>query len=95
MRRRDFIQGIAASATCPIAAHAQQGDYSGAVESLQRALELKPDVAEANGALGLIYLQQGKLDEAQQALQRELKLRPDDATSQQRLAAVPIELLDT
>lgn len=69
-------------------AHAQQGDYAGAIQSLERALALKPDVAEASSALGYIYLEQGRLDEAQQALRRELKARPADTTAQHRLAAV-------
>ena len=42
-------------------AHAHQGDYPAAIESLQRALQLKPTVAEANTTLGIIYLKQGKL----------------------------------
>ena len=49
-------------------AHAEQGDYDGAIASLQRALTLKPDVAEANAALGIIYLKQGRLPEAIRAL---------------------------
>src|SRR5262249_31549392 len=42
-------------------AHAEQGDFDGAIRSLQRALALKADVPEANAALGVIYLKQGKL----------------------------------
>src|SRR5438309_290075 len=37
-------------------AHAQQGDYPSAIEALQRARQLKPDVAEASSTLGLIYM---------------------------------------
>lgn len=69
-------------------AHAQQGDYPGAVESFERALGLKADVPEANGALGLIYLQQGKLPEAERALRQELRARPGDLKAQHTLAAV-------
>ena len=57
-------------------AHAQQGDYEGAIAELQGALKLKPDVAEANATLGLIYLKQGKLAEARAALQAELQVNP-------------------
>ena len=49
-------------------AHAQQGDFAAAIESLDRALKLKPDVAEASATLGVIYLRQGKLPEAETAL---------------------------
>jgi Flp pilus assembly protein TadD len=69
-------------------AHAQQGDYPAAIESLQRALQLKPTVAEANTTLGIIYLKQGKLPEARVALRTELKAHPDDFRARQTLAAV-------
>jgi tetratricopeptide (TPR) repeat protein len=57
-------------------AHAQQGDYEGAISELQGALKLKPDVAEANATLGQIYLRQGKLAEARAALRAELQINP-------------------
>jgi len=68
-------------------AHAQQGDFEAAVESLTRALELDPSVAEANGTLGYIYLRQGRLPEAEKALRAELAARPGDLTARHRLAA--------
>ena len=43
---------------------------------MQRALQIKPDVPEANAALGVIYLRQGKLTEAAEALRAELKIMP-------------------
>jgi tetratricopeptide (TPR) repeat protein len=69
-------------------AHAQQGDYPGAIQSFERALALKADVPEANGALGLIYLQKGKLPEAERALRQELRVRQGDLKAQHTLAAV-------
>src|SRR6185503_19810917 len=42
-------------------AHAQQGDFDSAIQTLNRALQAKPDVAEANATLGVIYLKQGRL----------------------------------
>jgi tetratricopeptide (TPR) repeat protein len=69
-------------------AHAQQGDYPAAIDSLQRALQLKPTVAEANTTLGIIYLKQGKLPEAREALRTELTAHPDDFRARQTLAAV-------
>ena len=62
-------------------AHAQQGDYEAAIQSPQRALELKPDVAEANATPGVIYLKQGRLSEAEAALRAELKGHPADVTA--------------
>ena len=59
-------------------AHAHQGDYPAAIESLRRALQLKPTVAEANTTLGIIYLKQGRLPEAREALRTELAAHPDD-----------------
>jgi tetratricopeptide (TPR) repeat protein len=69
-------------------ANAHQGDYPAAIESLQRALQLKPTVAEANTTLGIIYLKQGKLPEAREALRTELAAHPDDFRARQTLAAV-------
>lgn len=69
-------------------AHAQQDDYETAVRYLERALELKGDVAEAHGTLGDIYLRQGKLDAAEQALRAELRSHPGDTRAQHTLAVV-------
>src|SRR6185295_11878821 len=54
-------------------ASAQQGDFDAAIRELTRALELKPDVAEANATLGILCLKQGRLPEAEQALRAELR----------------------
>jgi tetratricopeptide (TPR) repeat protein len=69
-------------------ARAQEGDYKAAIETLTRALRLKPDVAEANATLGVIYLKQGRLDEAERALRAELAIRPNDVKSANVLATV-------
>lgn len=69
-------------------AHAQQDDYDAATRYLQRALELKPDVAEAQGTLGDIYLRQGKLTAAEEALRAELRSHPGDARAMVTLAVV-------
>jgi tetratricopeptide (TPR) repeat protein len=69
-------------------AHAQQGDYDAAVASLQRALRLKPGVAEANATLGVIYLKQGRLPEAEAALRAETGSHPGDTQSRHHLAMV-------
>jgi tetratricopeptide (TPR) repeat protein len=69
-------------------ARAQEGDYPAAIESLTRALRLKPDVPEANGTLGVIYLKQGRLDEAAQALRAETTAHPAEVKSANALATV-------
>jgi tetratricopeptide (TPR) repeat protein len=69
-------------------AHAQQGDFEAALESLKRALSLKPGVAEARSTMGVIYLRQGRLAEAEEALRAETAAHPSDLRAQQDLAAV-------
>jgi tetratricopeptide (TPR) repeat protein len=69
-------------------ARAQEGNFEAAVETLTRALRLKPDVAEANATLGVIYLRQGRLDEAERALRAELVISPNDVKSANTLATV-------
>jgi tetratricopeptide (TPR) repeat protein len=69
-------------------AHAQQGDFDGAIAAFTRALNLKADVAEANAGLGVIYWKQGRLPEAETALRAELAAHPGDVQSQQNLAVV-------
>ena len=69
-------------------AHAQQGDFDSAVLSLERAVALKAEVAEANATLGVIYLRQGRLPEAEKALRAELRSHPGDLASMQNLAIV-------
>jgi tetratricopeptide (TPR) repeat protein len=67
---------------------AQQGDFDAATKSLLKALELKRDVPEANGALGVIYLRQGRLANAEAALRAEIAISPNDFASRQHLATV-------
>ena len=73
-------------------AYAQQGNYDAAIEALNRALQLKPGVADANSALGLIYLKQGKLAESEAALRAEVDAHPSNVKARERLATV-LELL--
>jgi len=62
--------------------------FDAAVARLKHALDLKPDVAEANAALGVIYYKQGRMAEAEVALRAELAGHPNDLKCQQNLAAV-------
>jgi tetratricopeptide (TPR) repeat protein len=69
-------------------AHAQMGDFKEAIASFERAIALRPDVAEAQGALGVIYFKQGRLDEAEKALRAELARSAGDVQSRLNLAQV-------
>ena len=69
-------------------AHAQQGDFAGAIRALQHALALKKDAENVNATLGTIYLKQGRLDEAAAALRAELAAHPDAVTAKHTLGAV-------
>jgi tetratricopeptide (TPR) repeat protein len=69
-------------------AHAEQGDFDGAVIALKHALELKPDVAEAHASLGLIYLKQGRLADSAAALRAELSSHPGNVKARFTLATV-------
>ena len=69
-------------------AAAQEGDFDAAVEHLERAIELRPDVVEAQATLGNIYLRQGRLAEAGAALRAELAAHPADHRSRYVLATV-------
>ena len=69
-------------------AHAHQGDFDAAVELLQRALALDPEVAEAHGTLGEIHLRKGELETAEEHLRAELRSQPDDTRTMFTLATV-------
>jgi tetratricopeptide (TPR) repeat protein len=69
-------------------AQAQQGDFAAAVDHLERALALDPEVAEARPALGVIHLRRGELEPAERALRDELDRRPDDVRTRFHLATV-------
>jgi tetratricopeptide (TPR) repeat protein len=69
-------------------AHAEQGDYDGAIATLQRAIALQPGIPDANRTLGVIYMKQGKLAEAASALRAELASHADDLAARSTLATV-------
>ena len=62
-----------------------QGKLDEAVACYRRALELKPDFAEAHNNLGNACKDQGKLDEAVACCRRALELRPDYAAAHNNL----------
>ena len=62
-----------------------QGKPDEAVACYRRALELKPDYAEAHNNLGNALKEQGKLDEAVACCRRALELKPDYAEAHNNL----------
>jgi len=56
-----------------------------AIESFHKALELKPDFAEAHNNLGNVLLAQGRLDEALDGFHKALVLKPDYAEALKEL----------
>jgi tetratricopeptide (TPR) repeat protein len=69
-------------------ANASQGDFNTAVELLEQALDLDPEVAEAHGTLGEIYMRKGELEKAEQELRLELLSHPGDTRTMFTLATV-------
>ena len=69
-------------------AHAQQGDFDAAIQALERARRLNPQVADAGATLGMIYLKQGKLAEAAATLRDELRANPGNLAARHTLATV-------
>ncbi|MBI4711118.1 MAG: tetratricopeptide repeat protein [Candidatus Omnitrophica bacterium] len=63
-----FVQGVA---------YGQQGNYGAAVKSFSKAIELKPDFAEAYYNRGFAYYIKGKKDKALADFNKALELRPD------------------
>ena len=52
-------------------------DWSSAQETLQRAVQLAPEDAEANYSLGMVHAQTGDSERAQRYLFKALKIRPE------------------
>ncbi len=67
-------------------ARLQIGENDGAVEALQRALDLEPDRVRTLTALGLAFNNQKQFSEASEALGRALELRPENVEALAALA---------
>jgi Flp pilus assembly protein TadD len=65
-----------------------QGDLSGAVACLRRAVQLAPDNAAAHRNLAVALVGLGEKEEARRALIRVLELDPSDAAARQQLEAL-------
>ena len=66
----------------------QQGEFPAAVEQLRKAVELKPDYAEAYYTLGTVLKQMNQLPQAAEALREAIRQQPTFAGAHTTLAAV-------
>jgi Flp pilus assembly protein TadD len=55
----------------------KRGQTDSAISELGKALALEPNMAEAQGQLGCLYLDKGQLAEAKAALDKAYELNPD------------------
>ena len=62
-----------------------RGSWTKRSPAYRRALELKPDYAEAHTNLGAAFMDQGKLEEAVACCRRALELKPDLAAAHNNL----------
>jgi type IV pilus assembly protein PilF len=58
----------------------RQGRVEGALEKLQKALEVVPDYPEAHSSIALVYEQLGENDKASEHYERALELKPEDGS---------------
>jgi tetratricopeptide (TPR) repeat protein len=66
----------------------QKGRLDEAIAHFRRAVEIHPEYADAQNALGVTLLREGRVDEAIIHLQKALELRPDRAEDHNNLAGV-------
>src|SRR4051812_23229213 len=78
---QDYQAGVAAR---------RSGDFTEALQRLDRALESEPENADIHLQIGLVYLAQGRLDQAQTAFRRTLELAPDYEDARLGLARVAL-----
>jgi len=70
---------------------AQADKIEEALDAFRKAVELKPDLAEAHINLGLLLYRQGKADEAEKALLKALELKPEEPKTKEALADIYFE----
>jgi tetratricopeptide (TPR) repeat protein len=83
--RKDFQ--LAESLNNAASVLAGKHDDARAVEMLEQSLQVKPDVPETLGNLGLSWMRLGRVDEAIATFRRASELRPGDARALLRLGA--------
>jgi type IV pilus assembly protein PilF len=57
----------------------QQGNYAQALEELRSSLAIDPNLPQAYGMLGLVYMDMGDRQRAEESFQRAMRLAPDDS----------------
>src|SRR6516162_2015433 len=65
--------------------HYQAGRPDLAIDCLQAAVRLRPDIPETHNNLGVALVQQGRLAEAIASFQEALRLKPDNVEAQNNL----------
>lgn len=55
----------------------KRGQSDSAIEELEKALKLEPDMGEAQGQLGCLYLDKGMIEEAKGALDKSYEINPE------------------
>jgi len=70
---------------------AQADKLEEALDAFRKAVELKPDLAEAHINLGLLLYRQGKADEAEKVLLKALELKPEEPKTKEALANIYFE----
>lgn len=66
----------------------QAGEYGKALQELDKAEAINPQMAEIHYTKGLCYQQMGQTEEAKQAFQQALSINPDDADTLYNLARI-------
>ena len=59
----------------------QKGDKEGAVEFIEKAIALNPNLASAHCDLGIMLKSLGRLDEAVASYRKAISLKPDYAAA--------------
>jgi len=67
------------------------GDYNGAIEHANRAVELDPEYADAQNCLGYALLQSGQLDAALTHLREAVKIKPSFASAHNNLGSALLQ----
>ena len=69
----------------------QQQKWAEAEEAIAKAVQLKPEYADAHMHLGLVRIHQKKLAEAEQAYAKAVQLKPEDAVAHGCLGATRLK----
>ena len=88
LRHRDLIQQNAEAANNAGITAATKGDLDTAIRELRRAIEQKPDLADAHYNLGGIYRQRGRFSDAAEEFRRAIQAKPEFLSARSELASL-------